>query len=119
MLLEKCQNAREWFICKFGAIFSSGTRLAILAKLKNEFSFIRGNILINTITLTIIIVTAATPLLSGVSIWFPFFFLEKHAKLFALLGGKRYFENTLFNQSFENSILEKFLRISEPADVLN
>lgn len=35
--------------------------MAILAKLKNEFSFIRGNILINTITLTIILVTAAIP----------------------------------------------------------
>ncbi len=35
--------------------------MAILAKLKNEFSFIKGNILINTITLTIILVTAAIP----------------------------------------------------------
>ena len=35
--------------------------MAILAKLKDEFSFIRGNILINTITLTIILVTAAIP----------------------------------------------------------
>jgi MFS family permease len=33
----------------------------ILAKLKNEFSFIRGNILINTITLAIILVTATIP----------------------------------------------------------
>jgi DHA1 family multidrug resistance protein-like MFS transporter len=35
--------------------------LAILAKLKNEFSFIRGNILINTVTLAIILVTATIP----------------------------------------------------------
>jgi len=35
--------------------------LTILAKLKNEFSFIRGNILINTITLAIILVTATIP----------------------------------------------------------
>jgi len=35
--------------------------LAVLAKLKNEFSFIRGNILINTVTLAIILVTAAIP----------------------------------------------------------
>jgi DHA1 family multidrug resistance protein-like MFS transporter len=35
--------------------------LSILAKLKNEFSFIRGNILINTITLAIILVTATIP----------------------------------------------------------
>lgn len=35
--------------------------MTILAKLKNEFSFIRGNILINTITLTIILVTATIP----------------------------------------------------------
>jgi len=35
--------------------------LAILAKLKNEFSFIRGNILINTVTLAIILVTTAIP----------------------------------------------------------
>ena len=35
--------------------------MAILAKLKNEFSFIRGNILINTVTLAIIIVTATIP----------------------------------------------------------
>ncbi len=33
--------------------------MAILARLKNEFSFIRGNLLINTITLTIILITAA------------------------------------------------------------
>jgi len=35
--------------------------LAILAKLKNEFSFIRGNILINTVTLAIVLVTATIP----------------------------------------------------------
>jgi MFS family permease len=35
--------------------------LAVLAKLKNEFAFIRGNILINTVTLAIILVTAAIP----------------------------------------------------------
>jgi DHA1 family multidrug resistance protein-like MFS transporter len=35
--------------------------LAILAKLKNEFSFIKGNILINTVTLAIILVTATIP----------------------------------------------------------
>jgi MFS family permease len=35
--------------------------LAILAKLKNEFSFIRGNILINTVTLAIVLVTASIP----------------------------------------------------------
>jgi len=35
--------------------------LAILSKLKNEFSFIRGNILINTVTLAIILVTATIP----------------------------------------------------------
>jgi DHA1 family multidrug resistance protein-like MFS transporter len=35
--------------------------LPVLAKLKNEFSFIRGNILINTVTLAIILVTAAIP----------------------------------------------------------
>jgi MFS family permease len=35
--------------------------LAILAKLKNEFSFIRGNILINTVTLAIILVTVTIP----------------------------------------------------------
>lgn len=35
--------------------------MAILAKLKNEFSFIRGNILINTVTLAIILVTATIP----------------------------------------------------------
>ena len=35
--------------------------LAVLAKIKNEFSFIRGNILINTVTLAIILVTAAIP----------------------------------------------------------
>jgi MFS family permease len=32
-----------------------------LTKLKNEFSFIQGNLLINTITLTLILVTAAIP----------------------------------------------------------
>ncbi len=35
--------------------------MAILAKLKNEFSFIRGNILINTVTLAIVLVTATIP----------------------------------------------------------
>ena len=35
--------------------------MAILARLKNEFSFVRGNILINTITLTVILITAAIP----------------------------------------------------------
>ena len=35
--------------------------MAILAKLKNEFSFIRGNILINTVTLAIVLVTASIP----------------------------------------------------------
>jgi MFS family permease len=35
--------------------------LPVLAKLKNEFSFIKGNILINTVTLAIILVTAAIP----------------------------------------------------------
>jgi MFS family permease len=35
--------------------------LSVLAKLKNEFSFIRGNILINTVTIAIILVTAAIP----------------------------------------------------------
>jgi DHA1 family multidrug resistance protein-like MFS transporter len=35
--------------------------LAILAKLKNEFSFIRGNILINAVTLVIVLVTASIP----------------------------------------------------------
>lgn len=35
--------------------------MAILDRLKNEFSFIKGNILINTVTLTIILVTAAIP----------------------------------------------------------
>jgi DHA1 family multidrug resistance protein-like MFS transporter len=35
--------------------------LAILAKLKNEFSFIRGNILINAVTLAIVLVTASIP----------------------------------------------------------
>jgi DHA1 family multidrug resistance protein-like MFS transporter len=35
--------------------------LTVLAKLKNEFSFIRGNILINTITIAIILVTSAIP----------------------------------------------------------
>ena len=35
--------------------------MAILAKLRNEFSFIRGNILVNTVTLAIILVTAAIP----------------------------------------------------------
>ena len=35
--------------------------MAVLAKLKNEFAFIRGNILINTVTLAIILVTAAIP----------------------------------------------------------
>jgi DHA1 family multidrug resistance protein-like MFS transporter len=33
----------------------------VLAKLKNEFSFIRGNILINTVTIAIILVTSAIP----------------------------------------------------------
>ena len=35
--------------------------MAILAKLKNEFDFIKGNILINTVSLSIILVTAAIP----------------------------------------------------------
>jgi len=35
--------------------------LAILAKLKNEFSFIRGNILVNAVTLAIVLVTASIP----------------------------------------------------------
>jgi len=35
--------------------------LSILAKLKAEFSFIRGNILVNTVSLTLILVTAAIP----------------------------------------------------------
>lgn len=37
------------------------TLLTVLAKLKNEFSFIRGNILINTVTIAIILVTSAIP----------------------------------------------------------
>jgi MFS family permease len=35
--------------------------LPVLAKLKNEFSFIRGNILINTVTIAIILVTSGIP----------------------------------------------------------
>ncbi len=35
--------------------------MAVLAKLKNEFAFIRGNILINIVTLAIILVTASIP----------------------------------------------------------
>jgi DHA1 family multidrug resistance protein-like MFS transporter len=35
--------------------------LTVLAKLKNEFSFIRGNILINTVAIAIILVTSAIP----------------------------------------------------------
>ncbi len=35
--------------------------MPVLAKLKNEFSFIRGNILINTVTIAIILVTSAIP----------------------------------------------------------
>ena len=35
--------------------------MAIFKKIKNEFAFIKGNILINSITLTIILVTAAIP----------------------------------------------------------
>ena len=35
--------------------------MPILARLKNEFSFIRGNILINSVTLAIILVTSAIP----------------------------------------------------------
>jgi DHA1 family tetracycline resistance protein-like MFS transporter len=35
--------------------------LTALARLKNEFSFIRGNILINTVSLLLILVTAAIP----------------------------------------------------------
>jgi len=35
--------------------------LPVLTKLKNEFSFIKGNILINTVTIAIILVTAAIP----------------------------------------------------------
>ena len=35
--------------------------MTVLAKLKNEFSFIRGNILINTVTIAIILVTSAIP----------------------------------------------------------
>jgi DHA1 family multidrug resistance protein-like MFS transporter len=35
--------------------------LAVLAKIKNEFSFMKGNILINTITLAIVLVTASIP----------------------------------------------------------
>jgi MFS family permease len=35
--------------------------LAVLAKIKNEFSFIRGNILINTVTLAIVLITASIP----------------------------------------------------------
>ena len=43
------------------AVYLSGILLAVLAKLKNEFSFIIGNILINTVTLAIILVTATIP----------------------------------------------------------
>ena len=35
--------------------------MTVLAKLKNEFSFIKGNILINTVTIAIILVTSAIP----------------------------------------------------------
>ncbi len=35
--------------------------MAILARLKNEFSFIKGNILINTVSLALILVAAAIP----------------------------------------------------------
>ncbi|MCJ7722370.1 MFS transporter, partial [Candidatus Bathyarchaeota archaeon] len=35
--------------------------MTVLAKLKNEFSFIRGNILINTVTIAIILVTSGIP----------------------------------------------------------
>jgi DHA1 family multidrug resistance protein-like MFS transporter len=35
--------------------------LTVLAKLKNEFSFIKGNILINTVAIAIILVTSAIP----------------------------------------------------------
>jgi MFS family permease len=35
--------------------------LTVLAKLKDEFSFIKGNILINTVTIAIILVTSAIP----------------------------------------------------------
>ena len=35
--------------------------MPVLSKLKNEFSFIRGNILINTVTIAIILVTSAIP----------------------------------------------------------
>ncbi len=35
--------------------------MRVLAKLKNEFSFIRGNILINTVTIAIILVTSTIP----------------------------------------------------------
>lgn len=35
--------------------------MTVLTKLKDEFSFIKGNILINTITITIILVTSAIP----------------------------------------------------------
>ena len=35
--------------------------MPVLAKLKNEFSFIKGNILINTVTIAIILVTSAIP----------------------------------------------------------
>lgn len=43
------------------SIFLSGPQLAILAKFKDEFSFIRGNLLINTVSLTIILVTTTIP----------------------------------------------------------
>jgi DHA1 family multidrug resistance protein-like MFS transporter len=35
--------------------------LAVLAKIKNEFSFMKGNILINAVTLAIVLVTASIP----------------------------------------------------------
>lgn len=35
--------------------------MAVLAKIKNEFSFMKGNILINTVTLAIVLVTASIP----------------------------------------------------------
>jgi len=41
--------------------FSSEILLAILARLKDEFSFIKGNILINTVSLTLILMAAAIP----------------------------------------------------------
>jgi len=42
-------------------LLSSEVLLTVLDKLKNEFSFIKGNILINTVTIAIILITSAIP----------------------------------------------------------